>query len=600
MSQGDNTGLAKGNSVSVGAESLVDNQAETQSRVHKELCDKPCKSEKLSQILLQRSLKLSQQRLDSWVVNDSVTNCANPLRKCDTLSNLSCELESIDSRSVAASDLYVSADESLEEDNLSRKSPTCESQQRMEIVMQQLENTISSRCQMLSVASTSLSVAQPSERVLHKENNSMRQVKGSATAEETSFTPATTTAITQNAEMGLNQLQENHSSLSVNMDDNWSQLEEMIQAAVSQSVQSSIESLRQEWKKDVESAQCNIIKDMNLVKVKNSKIESNLLATDTQITVCKKHVEELEGVAMRQDQIIRECKREIQQLQLQASKLNLFIYGLIKQDKENCKDVVKNFFKDVLKIDTDISIKSAYRKGKGKQGPVFVMLSNVADKSKIYSNVKKLKDATNSLGKAYRIEDDLPSEIREVRRRNRQIIAINKNRQQHDQLSVKYEEGKLVVDDVVYKKQLVPPSCQQLLRPNIERITAQKDIQITQGKVIEVGSSKFTGLSAIIRSLEEANDAYAKVCAMYPDARQVTAAVRLPHTNFHTHQDFNDDGEHGAGPVLLKVLEESKMFNRIVLVVRQYHDGVHIGKQRFTAMVDEAKDALKRAPYNHV
>lgn len=54
----------------------------------------------------------------------------------------------------------------------------------------------------------------------------------------------------------------------------------------------------------------------------------------------------------------------------------------------------------------------------------------------------------------------------------------------------------------------------------------------------------------------------------------------------------NDDGEAGAGAVILKMLEREAVANRIVVVSRWY-GGVHLGGDRFAHIVTCTRAALK-------
>lgn len=53
----------------------------------------------------------------------------------------------------------------------------------------------------------------------------------------------------------------------------------------------------------------------------------------------------------------------------------------------------------------------------------------------------------------------------------------------------------------------------------------------------------------------------------------------------------NDDGEAGAGAVILKMLEREAVANRIVVVTRWY-GGVHLGGDRFAHIVTCTRAAL--------
>ena len=83
--------------------------------------------------------------------------------------------------------------------------------------------------------------------------------------------------------------------------------------------------------------------------------------------------------------------------------------------------------------------------------------------------------------------------------------------------------------------------------------------------------------------------------ALYADPRIARAthniyAYRLS-SGGNTMEHFEDDGEWGAGRVLLKLLKENNITNRLVCVSRWY-GGIHLGKARFDHIEAAATDAL--------
>ena len=100
-------------------------------------------------------------------------------------------------------------------------------------------------------------------------------------------------------------------------------------------------------------------------------------------------------------------------------------------------------------------------------------------------------------------------------------------------------------------------------------------------------------------TLSHVNVLYAKVRAIQTDARHIVAACRIPHRQFHTHEDFFDDDEHSGGAFLLNMLVESEIHNRAVFIMRLY-DGTHIGNKRYDAMREAVKSAIDAAPPNRI
>ena len=545
---------------------------------------KVCKPQELCNVVLKRELRLSQQRIDC-LFNKPVNakDQGESLFRAATVGDLSTNQTPFDPPAVkaistvdkdvslcgsnlsintAVSDAYLSADERLD--------VSCDPITPQHINLESVQLKSTGEPLLVDQATTS-------NMQSHLDVHLMPAQTGKGSTVEPTSVPA------------------NNETLPPG----WDMFASLIQRTVQQSVAESMKSATREIS-EIKVDLADLKKNKPVVsQVGPPPRITDVESTRMELVGCKLQMKELSGVVIRQDHMLRECRQDIISLKMQLMKPNLLIFGIVKKDKESFIDAVKNFFKNVMNITSDIPIKVAYRKGRGRGGPVYITLMNAADKGKIFKNASELKDKTNALGKSYKIEDDLPAAVREHKKRERQIIAINRKRQVSDQLNVKMEKGSLLVDGKRYQKVLKPPSCEQLLSPNIEEIAARASIKLSEGRAIEMDSSTFTGYSAAVKSLNDANQAYAKVCAANTSARHVIAAVRLPHSHFHIHQDFNDNDEHGGGKVLLKILEDSQIQNRALFVVRKY-DGTHIGDKRFEGIEQAARAVLLRSPYNDV
>ena len=122
--------------------------------------------------------------------------------------------------------------------------------------------------------------------------------------------------------------------------------------------------------------------------------------------------------------------------------------------------------------------------------------------------------------------------------------------------------------------------------------------EVTRGRAEYVGPSTFIGYTCAVETLEDANLAYATVCNKENQARHVACAVRLPGTNFHILDDYNDNDEHGMGRLLQSILRESQMEHRTLFVARHYDE--HVGPARFKAIKSTATYALTIGSFNKI
>ena len=57
----------------------------------------------------------------------------------------------------------------------------------------------------------------------------------------------------------------------------------------------------------------------------------------------------------------------------------------------------------------------------------------------------------------------------------------------------------------------------------------------------------------------------------------------------------NDDGESGAGAIILRMLERAELYNHLIVVTRWY-GGTHLGGDRFRRVQDSVNAYLAEAP----
>ena len=126
-----------------------------------------------------------------------------------------------------------------------------------------------------------------------------------------------------------------------------------------------------------------------------------------------------------------------------------------------------------------------------------------------------------------------------------------------------------------------------------------KGKHLTPGESIANGKCKFMAYSMEITTLQDVNAGYAEVCRLNPDSLHVCCAYRIPGRDFIKLQNFQDDGEAGAGRTMFQVLLHSKMFHRALYLVR-YYGGKHLGPSRFQTITAACKSALARSTFNTI
>ena len=327
----------------------------------------------------------------------------------------------------------------------------------------------------------------------------------------------------------------------------------------------------------------------------NQQVEIDKLKEES--TQNSLQIDQLVDTITRQDQVIQELKYKVDALERDRLRPNLIIQGIEEDQEEDCIMKAKSFFKNTMKLKQDISIRKAHQLGKGKGRLMKIVLTNVNDKSIIYSNVRNLQGKKNKFNKNYHIEDKIPARNREERKKFRDTCWRNKSLSVAERLLFSLKKGKLIINDKDYKYNIQQPDIQKLLKLKTDRVKEIRRLNVVAGAEIKEGSSTFTGYVCDVDNFTEVNQALEYVKFHNMDARHIVSACKISNTEYTLGTEYHDDDEHGSGKLLLDYLYEVELDNRAVFVARKY-DGKHIGKARHEYLICAAKSAVNQKPFN--
>ena len=106
---------------------------------------------------------------------------------------------------------------------------------------------------------------------------------------------------------------------------------------------------------------------------------------------------------------------------------------------------------------TDVKIDNAHRSGTGRQRPMVIRLSNMKQKSRIFGNIKKLKGLKNEHKRFYRIDDQLPDELKAKKKHMLYHLKDIKNTSQGQRIEAKFKKSQLYIEKKPYTKEVTPP-----------------------------------------------------------------------------------------------------------------------------------------------
>ena len=226
-------------------------------------------------------------------------------------------------------------------------------------------------------------------------------------------------------------------------DGRWKEFLKAVKDQVAESVREAVTDI----KKGVEKDTTEILASVTRVESKVSDVQANsqglqdeLNKTKTELKMCRLQLHEVIRVVSRQDQIINKCKDKIETLQNHVNRDTLRITGIKEVEKEDTKEVVKNFFKEKLGIKEEIQLNAVYRVGKGDGRTVVVKLSKVNEKGLIFKNATKLKGVKNEYYKHYNIFDQLTAKKAAEKNWERRLYGDNKKKTV-DKLKMSFEKS---------------------------------------------------------------------------------------------------------------------------------------------------------------
>ena len=285
--------------------------------------------------------------------------------------------------------------------------------------------------------------------------------------------------------------------------------------------------------------------------------------------------------------MISDMQEELLQLQARSMRDNLVFYNIQELPNENTHQVLRNFLKNEMRISDqdqqDIYVDRVHRVGKKNQyhtRPIVAKFSTTYAKQLILGHTRNLDQRKN-----FGVNDQLPRELEERKKRLLPKFKEAKRQQKNPRWSV----DKLVIGGQVtqVKKDKVAD-----ININTSDVALQLQDTAKHSPPKTYNNSSFQCHHVAVNTQD---DIVPALHVLYADSRIARAthniyAYRLQNGNSIT-EHYEDDGEWGAGRVLLNLLKDNNITNRLVCVTRWY-GGTHLGKTRFRYIEEAGRDAL--------
>ena len=307
----------------------------------------------------------------------------------------------------------------------------------------------------------------------------------------------------------------------------------------------------------------------------------------TELGILQERLLIAEGLIIQAQSKALQQAEQITDLKCRSMRENIVVNGITEDNDEDWKkseQKIKTFLKDDLKIDNvdELEIDRAHRSGQkivGKPRPIIVKFLASSSKEKVFKNVKNLK-GKNHLS----VKEQLPPEVNECRKRLWPKYKAAKADQKN---KVSWSTDKLIINGVSFSAK------EENLEIKPSEI-ANMDIDVCHSEHNTIQDSTFMGHCA---EIESKDDIQAVIANLLKDRAVAGAthnmyAYRFKSQNGQVIEGSKDDGEHGAGYNLLKLLRDRDDTNKMVVVTRWFGK-THLGPRRFEIIKNCAEETLK-------
>ena len=145
----------------------------------------------------------------------------------------------------------------------------------------------------------------------------------------------------------------------------------------------------------------------------DEKIELHITPLANQLRLYKEQVQPTIKLQERIDFLENEntlLKEKIENLEINARKLNVKVFGIAEKPKEDCENVLLQAINKICPSFNDRTFNSVYRIGSGNNRVILASFAHLKDKTMLFSKLKQLAQQ-----KVY-INEDLPKEVEQRRK----------------------------------------------------------------------------------------------------------------------------------------------------------------------------------------
>ena len=352
-------------------------------------------------------------------------------------------------------------------------------------------------------------------------------------------------------------------------------------------VQKEIKESKKVIKKEVE----------NDVQVAMECYKENIDKLNCELQQQKMKIHLLNEVLQQNCEILEDISKKLDTNELNTARKTGVLTGVIfSEKKKDRQEELQNFFEETM--GKAVTVEDSYFLGYRNPRPVVIIFNTAAEKQEIFKNKSRLQNFESRNGKPIYLNDYLPAGLNEKRKRERSIVAEVKKKSDGKR-TAEYTEHGLKIGNEIYKRKVDPPTSSDVLNLTTEQLNDTLACESVRGPAISVEDSVFQAFATDAQDYPKVREAYLKVKIMNAKAKHIAAAWYLPGQDTYHKQDSTDDDDHGAGKIILKMMQENNIDNKAVYVVRTTGKK-KLGTNRFRGYEKAIQELFKQSSYNAI
>ena len=216
----------------------------------------------------------------------------------------------------------------------------------------------------------------------------------------------------------------------------------------------------------------------------------------------------------------------------------------------------------------------------------------------MFQNIDKIKNLQNTRGKKIYIRQFTTQRQIEQRKKSQQVADMMAQEDQVDQAEVSIEGDKIYIGEHQYHKKVQPPDPTHVLRLPLGKLNEIMATQVDRTDAITVDDNVFTPYSMCTTDYKQIENAYMKLRLNHAEAKHIVCAWNIPGPKPFESIDNCDDGDHGMGYMIQKLMMTNSITHRVIFIVRNV--GYKLNDKRAETYIKAAKAAIMKHPMNHL